>query len=704
MILNGAVIYPLALHFPTLPANFMDSSYPQLAYTTVAPGVTAADYGTGEIVAVAPDATKPLYSGYWPTGTPNTYTAMIASTTPDGLANFQPHFDRPVQPGQTDTFTVSLRFAPTGTAGYAVGADAYRSFANTFPSQLQWTDRRPFGTVYLASSPQTGAANQPGGFPSNPRRYFNDGNPSDFDVRTAAGLQQFQNRVLQQARANVTNLIALGAQGVVTWDLEGQQYPHATSYVCSPNQIAQVAPEMDSVVTDSGSPYRGMKLDDAYFKTMTDAGFRVGVCVRPQHFAIAADGTATQTTLNSTTDVKAELAGKIAFAHDRWGARLFYVDSSVDAFGGALDPGIFQQLQQQFPDSLLMPEEYTPRHYAYTAPLQNFINHGDTGTDPAVRALYPGAFSPILINDVAAAALAAAVPKLTTSVRAGDVLMGHVDYPDPNNIVIAAIDTAAGVTAPTTTTPVTTTPPTTTTPVTTTPVTTTPVTTTPPTTTTPTTTVPSSAAVTILSPSTGATLSGAATVTAALNVNLDAAGSYLMVDGREFGTQRVTGPPYNYALDTTTLSNGAHTLQLWAHDTANTVQLSGTVPVTVANSTTPVTTTPVTTTPVTTTPVTTTPTTTAPTGPVAVTYPVTGQAISGTVQVSAAIIAQLDAAGSYLLVDGAQFGYTRASSPPFVYPLDSTVLAAGSHIVQVWAHTTGNATIVSDPITVIVRN
>lgn len=675
VILDGAVIYPIALHFPQLPANFNDARYIQLSYTTASPGVVTADYGSGEALVVAPDATKPLYTGYWPTGDANAYTAMIASTTPDSLPAFQPHFDRPVQPGQTDTFTVSLRFGSSGTQSTQLATDAYANFAKTFPSQLTWTDRRPIGTVYLSSAPQTGAANQPGGFPNNPRRYFNDSNASDFDVRTTAGVQAFQRRVLQQAQEDVTNLRALGAQGMVVWDVEGEQYPHATTYVCSPDQIAQVAPEMESVVTESSSPYRGLKLDDAYFKTITDAGFRAGVCVRPQHFSVAADGTATQTIL-SGTDVLTELQRKIAFAHDRWGARLFYVDSSVDAYGGALDPGIFQQLQRTFPDSLMMPEEFTPRHYAYTAPFLSFLFHSDTGTDSSIRAIYPNAFSNILINDVDAAHLAAAVPKLTASARAGDVLMGHADYPDPNNTVIESIVSAVSATPPNPTPTPTPTP-------------------TPVPNPTPTPGPPPTWSSSIVSPASGATLQGTVLVTATIGQTLDAAGSYLMVDGKEYGTQRISGPPFNYSLDTRSLPNGAHFLQIWAHDINNETLLSGTVAVTVANdaATAPTNPTP---------PIVTDPTTT-PAAPVAITFPTSGQALSGVVQVSAVISSQLDAAGSYLLVDGVQFGYKRLYSAPFVFALDSSELSPGSHTIQVWAHTTSNSTLLSAPVGVLVR-
>ena len=89
----------------------------------------------------------------------------------------------------------------------------------------------------------------------------------------------------------------------------------------------------------------GMKLDDAYFKIMTDAKFRVGVCVRPQHFVLREDGSAQQVNLEKDA-IEPELIRKMKFAHDRWGATLFYVDSMVDAKGATLEAGIAQKLQR----------------------------------------------------------------------------------------------------------------------------------------------------------------------------------------------------------------------------------------------------------------------------------------------------------------------------------------------------------------------
>ena len=442
IVFDGATIYPLALHFPQLPVGFTNPSYEQLAFNTTAPSVTVADYDSGEVAAVYPDAAKPLYTGFQPAGMPNAYFPIISGTSIDSMATFFPHNDRPVQPGQTDFFTVSLRFAPSGTPTSALAADVYRAWAAQWPSSLNWPDRRIIGTVYLASSP-SGNPNVAGGYPNNPRRYFNDSNASDFDIRTSGGLANFQNRILQQAQSNVQNLQKLGAQGAITWDIEGEAYPQPTSYACAPDQIAELAPEMESVITSSSSPYNGMKLDDAYFKTMRDAGFKVGVCARPQHYTLNADGTASQVYLPDS-QIAAELIRKMQYAHNRWGATLFYVDSDVETNGASLDASIFQQVAAALPDSLIIPEESTPKYYAYTAAFQTFIFHGDLGTPLDVYNYYPEAFSANLINDVDPNKLAQYRQQLTESVRRGDILMVHADYWQANNPTVVQMYLDAG--------------------------------------------------------------------------------------------------------------------------------------------------------------------------------------------------------------------------------------------------------------------
>ncbi len=678
IIFDGATIYPLVLNFPQLPAGFTNTSYSQYAYNTTAPSVTTADWGSGEVVSVVANAAKPLYSGFQTTGNGNAYGAAVSSTTPDGLATFLPHNDRPVMPGQTDTFTVSLRFAPSGTATATLAADAYKNWAATWPPQLNWTDRRAIGTVYLASSP-SGNVNQPGGYPNNPRRYFNDSNSSDFDVTTANGLAKFQAKVLLQSATNVQNLQRLNAQGAITWDIEGEQYPQETSYVCSPDLIGTAAPEMESVVTDTTSRYVGMHLVDAYFKTMTDAGFRVGVCVRPQHFAINPNGAAQQTYLPDSA-IAAELIRKMQYAHGRWGATLFYLDSTVESDGAVLDAAIFQQAAAALSDSLLIPEESTPKHYAYTAPFLSFLFHGDLGTNSTIYNYYPKAFSVNLVNDVNASTLAASQSTLTASVAAGDILMAHCDYWQANNDTIVAIYRNAAPAVPTPApapTPVPTPAPT--------PPVTTPTSVSNPA---PVASTPPSSSVTITSPNPGDTISSIVNVQGQIAVSLDAAGSYLMVDGVEIGTRRVTSGPFVYPFNTASVSNGTHTLQLWAHDTANSTDLSQTVLVTV-NNTAAAPTAPL-------------PAPASSTYPISLTYPVSGQAISGVVQVLGVIPQLLDPAGSYLLLDGVEVGTQRVDNAPYVYAFDTSKFTTGSHTLQLWAHDTANQTLLSNPVTISI--
>lgn len=439
VILAGASVYPLTLHFPALPRGFVNSSYPQGASNTSAPSVIVADFGAAQVVDVAPDASKPLYSMLWPTGTGDAgYSVLVSTTTPDGLPEFLSRHDRPVLPGQTDSFHIALRFAPHGAPTNTLAADAYSNWSRQYPAVVKWKDRRVIGTAYLATSApvdQLAASMDE----ANPRHYLGTG----MDLRTPEGRRLFQSRILTKAGEIVRNLKKLNAQGVITWDIEGQQYPHNTSYVCAPDQIAKVAPEMESVVTDTSSPYVGRKLDDAYFGIIRDAGFRIGVCVRPQRFTLLPGGEAQQVQLNAK-DAEADMLRKIKYAHDRWGATLFYLDSTVEQNGRPLDAAIFQRLAAAFPDSLLIPEQSSPRHYAYTAPFKSFLFHDETATNADIRSYYPNAFSCILVNDSDAKRLLQYRTALITAVAAGDVLMAHADYWDPANTSIVAMYDSAG--------------------------------------------------------------------------------------------------------------------------------------------------------------------------------------------------------------------------------------------------------------------
>jgi hypothetical protein len=695
IIFEGAEIYPFALHFPEDPVGF--SGYTQYAITTTAPGVSAADFGSGVVTSVIPDESIPMYGG-WKNASTNTYTPLMTTSPPDGLATFLPRVERQVLPGASFTYTVSLRFTPEGTAANA--SDAYASFAATYPNQMNWKDRRIIGTAYLASSPAGGNIDQPGGYPTNPRRYFND---PTINITTAAGLQNFQDRMLQQAESNVSDAQAMSSQGVITWDIEGEAYPQDTSYVCSPDQIATVAPEMESTILDQSSPYYGKKLDDSYFATMTDANLEVGVCIRPQVFTLGPNSTAGQVTLSTDAAIIANLETKARYANGRWGVTLFYVDSTVAADGGTLDPAIFRQLITDLPSFLFIPEESTPRYYAYSAPFYSFIFHGTVGTDPSIYNYYPNAFGANLVNDVSASTLAQYQSQLTQAVAKGDILMGHADFWQTNDPTLVAIYKAAGVAAEG---PVSIQ-------------------------TTPAITWPASAAI-----SYGTPLS-----TGQLNASANTPGTFVYspVAGTVLGPGMQTllasftptdTKDYKSATASTVITvKQATPVITWATPPAisagtalgasqldATASVPGIVTYSPAAGTLPAAgtqTLTVTFTPSDTTNYTTqtasvvlvvNSSSTSTSSSVVIISPAAGATVTGQIVVTAICNLNLDSAGSYLMIDGVEAGTRRVTGKPYQYPLDTTTLANGPHVLQLWAHDINNIVTLSSAITVNAKN
>jgi hypothetical protein len=88
--------------------------------------------------------------------------------------------------------------------------------------------------------------------------------------------------------------------------------------------------------------------------------------------------------------------------------------------------------------------------------------------------------------------------------------------------------------------------------------------------------------VSMTSPSSGATLSGTVVLTATASDNFAVASVQFQVDGSNRGAPDTTSP-YSFSLDTTTLSNGAHSLTAVAVDNSGNQATSIAVPITVSN-------------------------------------------------------------------------------------------------------------------------
>src|SRR6266478_2324582 len=97
---------------------------------------------------------------------------------------------------------------------------------------------------------------------------------------------------------------------------------------------------------------------------------------------------------------------------------------------------------------------------------------------------------------------------------------------------------------------------------------------------------PAAPTVSITSPASGATVGGTISVTATASDNVGVAGVQFRLDGVNAGTE-VTAAPYSISWNTTTASNGSHTLTAVARDAAGLLTASAPVTVTVLNNSAP---------------------------------------------------------------------------------------------------------------------
>lgn len=252
--------------------------------------------------------------------------------------------------------------------------------------RLDWPDRRPFGAVFLASYAHRS--------PSNPRGWLN---APQLDVVGPDGPAHFRKALWDYADRAVMVLRSAGAQGMVAWDIEGEEFPQKISYIGDPRLVETLAPEMAPVV-------------DEFFRRFRNAGLRVGVTIRPQRFV--REGPRQQMVWDSGS----LLLGKIDYARRRWGATLFYIDSNA----GALWPGemlTLAWLARQRPDVLLIPEHHQPLYYAFSAPY-GALRDGSAATSGLVRLLYPHAFQVLSVSDAAGRR-----DEVAQTYRNGDVLL-----------------------------------------------------------------------------------------------------------------------------------------------------------------------------------------------------------------------------------------------------------------------------------------
>jgi hypothetical protein len=406
--IQGVFLEPLELRLPAKPTEY-DNVTPIMIYNVGEPGVLTLTTATTTVALGYEDPGKPIVAGFpWANDRPTStrFPLRINTDREPGYPDSYPTIVRPIAPGKSDRYRLSLRFGGAGATVNTLASDVYRTFAEAFPATLSWTDRRPIGQLVLATSVA--------GYPTNPRGWLLD---STIDTTTPAGLAAFRTKVLAWADQSVAILKELNAQGMITWDIEGEQFPHPVTYLCDPRVLSRAAPEMEPIA-------------DEYFRKFTSAGLRVGVCVRPQTLTLSGQN-ASQ---DPSSDPGQVLIDKIAYAKSRWGATIFYIDSNGDP-NLPLDASVMERVAAAHPDVLLVPEHEDTRYYASTAPYRE-LRQNQVSTPDSARAVYPSAFG---VTYVADGDFNRYFNSLVTAVKGGDVLMTRAWFGDPANAEVQRI-------------------------------------------------------------------------------------------------------------------------------------------------------------------------------------------------------------------------------------------------------------------------
>jgi hypothetical protein len=188
------------------------------------------------------------------------------------------------------------------------------------------------------------------------------------------------------------------------------------------------------------------------------------------------------------------------------------------------------------------------------------------------------------------------------------------------------------------------------------------------------TTVPT---VSLLTPTSGTTISGIINVTASALDNISVAGVTFKLDGTDISVED-TIPAYGVTLDTTGYSNGTHTISATARDSSNLTNTSS-VTVTISNPVTD---------------------TTPPT--ISITSPTNNQTISGTINFTASASDNAGIAGVTFKVDGVTQG-VEDTTAAYGISLITNSLTNGTHTLTATARDTSGLTTTST-ITVTVSN
>ncbi|HOK56013.1 MAG TPA: hypothetical protein PLF90_01605, partial [bacterium] len=357
----------------------------------------------------------------------------ILAAEPKGV--FIPPLGLPrIYSGKDTVFEFSIRFSDINSDTDIIVSDVYKKFRDYWQPHLEWNDRRPIGMIMLASSWEGHKS------ATNPRGYFAD---KTIDVFSPEGKEKFKKIAIEHAKRSVNVLKSINAQGMIVWNIEGEENPHPITYIGDPRMLKILGPEMNEIA-------------DEYFKIFRDAGLRTGVCIRPTQVYFDENdkkwkhGTGSHGPMRNPLNddfseiwpkdlpwwqffpIAERLSRKIEYAKKRWGCTLFYMDTNgifapvgenVNKFEWILLwTEVLREVRKKHPDVLIIPEfPKGSASWSQIAPYSE-LRGGIVSTPPIIRKLFPHSFS---IINVADGPIDKRRDEIVKAVKEGDILMTH---------------------------------------------------------------------------------------------------------------------------------------------------------------------------------------------------------------------------------------------------------------------------------------
>lgn len=377
--------------------------------------------GGGQLMALCETFYPPLHFGFGAADgerTPMLVSGGVQAEPKDAL--HIPRMGIPqVPPGQTLELEFSLRFADAQAHRHELLEGFHEDYRAYHAPLLDWPDRRPIGATFVMHEVSKGPEFGIDGI--NPRR-LNSPGMDGIDAFAPYGQVMVRKSMRELAHRTVAVMKRMGGQGIILWNTEGAYEP-AGHYPGSPDMQTILAPEMSDALDD-------------YFRIIRAAGLRTGTGLRPPQIRWNPDRqqwNMSAGNVNPEVDplkrnfkslipehvpwwevypIAERLSARIGYAKQRWGATLFYVDTSqiniqlgVDRAwrGHVMSAHIYRKIRQDHPDVLITPEIHRGR-LAYAGHVMPFSQTGYARYSPVhdqdyLRDIFPHVFGFHMLHD-----------------------------------------------------------------------------------------------------------------------------------------------------------------------------------------------------------------------------------------------------------------------------------------------------------------